>query len=447
MMIGARGEQIRRRRRRVAMGLAVGLVAVVVGLLPGTAFGSPSGALTFSSGPGTGPAPSSLGPYAMQAFSAPGSGTAVSAVAGPTGQVGVSPSMSVQSVGYANGTSSNLITNGIVSEETFTMPPGTGAFYFYATWECGGCTSEPATTPITATAQDGTSSGPVSIAPNAPTYYGFYAACGSSVQTVEVSITGEFLRVGAFGIAPSTCSTMGSTSAQVGCNYEFATLNDLCTATVSSGTSISPTGTVAFTASGGGVFTVGDTCVLAPIPSTPGVANCSVTYVPPATGSPTITASYGGDANNTSTSATTGALISQNAALLIANPSIAPQAIVPAPSGPSASLARVFGAIVRFTLKAPAVVRFTVQRPLPGRKGKKGVCQRPSKRIAHKARCTRLVTLPGSFTLTPHVGRNSFRFRGRIGGRTLRPGKYRLVGTPSIASVAQKPVVIGFSVK
>jgi hypothetical protein len=186
---------------------------------------------------------------------------------------------------------------------------------------------------------------------------------------------------------------------------------------------------------------------LSSIANTPGLANCSVTYVPPATGSPTITASYGGDAHNTPSSATTNALIPQNVASVLANAGIAPLAFFPAPNGPPFELARVFGAIVHFTLNAPAVVRFTVQRPLPGRKDRKGVCQRQSKRTAHGAHCTRLVTLPGSFTLKPHVGPNRFRFRGRIGGRTLSPGRYQLVGRPSIASVAEKPVVIGFTVK
>ncbi|MEA2272886.1 MAG: hypothetical protein QOI98_1594, partial [Solirubrobacteraceae bacterium] len=427
-------------------GLTAGFVAVVGGCLPGQAFGSPPGPITFSSGPGTGPAPPSLGQYVMQPFSSSGSGATVSSVAAPTGQVGVSPSMSDQPGPYTNGTSNFLVSNGLVTEETFTLPPGTGAFYVYAGWECncGGGGGPPPPVSITATAQDGTSSGPVSVALGAPSYFGFYAACGSSVQTVELSVTGQqwTLTDGAFGIAPATCS-----GTQVGCNYQFATLNDVCTATVSSGTSVSPTGTVAFTAAGGGVFTAGSTCALASVAASPGIANCSVTYVPPATGSPRVTASYGGDANNPASSATTNALIPQNVAVVIANATISPSAFIAALTGPPASSARALGAIVHFKLKAPAVVRFTVQRPELGRKATKGVCQRVSKRNARRAHCTRWVTLHGRFTRKPQVGTNKFRFRGRIGGRTLSPGRYHLLGTPSIAGVAQKRVVIPFRVK
>jgi len=42
------------------------------------------------------------------------------------------------------------------------------------------------------------------------------------------------------------------------------------------------------------------------------------------------------------------------------------------------------------------------------------------------------VTLPGSFSMKPHVGENSFRFLGRIGGRTLL---YFLVTTVVAATV------------
>jgi hypothetical protein len=459
-MLDTRTEQSRSRSRRMAMRLLVGVVVLIGGIVTGAAFGAGSGAITFSSGPGSGPAPSSLGPYSMQAFSSSGSGATVSAVTGPTGQVAVSPSMSDQAGAFANGTSNFLVSNGAVSQETLTMPPGTGAFYVYAGWECNCGGPPPSTVSITATAQDGTSSGPVPVALGAPAYFGFYAACGSSLQTVTLSVTGTpwTLTMGAFGIAPTSCSTTGTTgtgtakkgasSTKVSCNYAFAALNDTCTAIVGSGTTVTPTGNVAFTASSGaGAFTAGKTCTLAPIPNSPSVADCSVTYVPPATGAPTITAAYGGDVNDAPSSGSTGALINQQQAVLIASGTISPQTLVPAPNGPPVTLARVFGAIVRFTLRAPAVVRFTVQRPLPGRKNKAGVCQRPSNSTAHRVRCTLLVTLPGSFTLTPHVGVNSFRFRGRIGGRTLRPGHYQLVGTPSIAGVAQKPVVIPFGVR
>jgi hypothetical protein len=434
---------------RVALRLALGLFAVVAAAAPGTASAA---AITFSNGLGSGAAPSTLGPFTMQPFNPLGSGAVVSSVTGPTGAVGVSPAMYDTSGSYpTNGTSNYLVSTTSVSDETFTLPAGTGAFYVYIGWECNCGGGVPTPVSMTATAQDGTSSGPVTVNPGAPEYFGFYAACGGSVQTVKLSVTGQpwVLTAGAFGIASATCAvTSPKTGAQVSCNYEFATLDDICTALISSGTSVSPTGNVGFKSNAGGVFSgAGNSCALTPVSGNAGVAQCSVTYVPPATGSPTITASYGGDAHNTAASATTSALLSQSVASVIANGNISPPSFIPAPNGPSFTIARVFGAIVRFKLRAPAVVRFTVQRPRAGRKGSKGLCVAPSKGNAHRPRCTRYGTLRGSFSLTPRVGANSFRFYGRIGGRTLSPGHYRLVGSPSIAGVPQKPVVIPFSIK
>lgn len=43
-----------------------------------------------------------------------------------------------------------------------------------------------------------------------------------------------------------------------------------------------------------------------------------------------------------------------------------------------------------------------------------------------KKRCTRWVAVKGSFTVAGNAGANSFTFRGRIGGKKLKPGAYRL---------------------
>ncbi len=123
---------------------------------------------------------------------------------------------------YANGVSNYLVSNGAVNEVTFTLPPGTGALYVYSGWECncGGPGSSPPTAEsITATAQDGTSSGPVSVALGHPSYFGFYAASGTCLQTVELSFTGQpwTLIAGAFGIAPAPAGcTNGTTTTGTG---------------------------------------------------------------------------------------------------------------------------------------------------------------------------------------------------------------------------------------
>jgi PKD domain len=63
------------------------------------------------------------------------------------------------------------------------------------------------------------------------------------------------------------------------------------------------------------------------------------------------------------------------------------------------------GTTVRFTLALPAKVSFRVVR-MPG-----------SRRVK------------GSFTRKGVAGKNKFRFAGRIGGKKLKPGSYRLIGT------------------
>lgn len=66
------------------------------------------------------------------------------------------------------------------------------------------------------------------------------------------------------------------------------------------------------------------------------------------------------------------------------------------------------GAVVTFRMAAPGEVSFSV-----------------SKKIAHR-RAYR--PLKGSFSREGEVGENHFTFHARIGGRTLKPGRYKLTG-------------------
>jgi hypothetical protein len=92
-------------------------------------------------------------------------------------------------------------------------------------------------------------------------------------------------------------------------------------------------------------------------------------------------------------------------------------------SGPATSAAKV-GTKVRFSLSEKASVRFTVQRKSTGRRvGGKCAKQRPSNR--GKRSCTRWVTVSGAFKKSGKTGKNSFTFRGRIGGKALSAGRYR----------------------
>jgi uncharacterized delta-60 repeat protein len=108
-----------------------------------------------------------------------------------------------------------------------------------------------------------------------------------------------------------------------------------------------------------------------------------------------------------------------------------------AASGPSA-LARLaarhkIGARVSFSLTEAATVTFTVERKSAGRKvGKR--CVKPTKKNRTRKRCTRFVKVKGSFTRAGKAGKNSFKFTGRIGGKKLKPGSYRLVAVAKDAA-------------
>jgi Glycine rich protein len=96
-------------------------------------------------------------------------------------------------------------------------------------------------------------------------------------------------------------------------------------------------------------------------------------------------------------------------------------------AGEGGSIARKHpvGARVRYRLSEAASAKFTVQRAARGRKrGKK--CVPLTRRNRRARRCTRYRRLRGSFTHAGKAGLNSFRFTGRLRGKKLRPGRYRL---------------------
>jgi len=102
------------------------------------------------------------------------------------------------------------------------------------------------------------------------------------------------------------------------------------------------------------------------------------------------------------------------------------------PSGTSASSAkRKYGATVAFSLSEAASVRFTVTRSQPGRRTTSGRCVATTHANQHARRCSRNVSVPGSFTRSGHAARNSVHFSGRLNGKKLEPGSYQLLATPS----------------
>jgi hypothetical protein len=164
------------------------------------------GSIIFDGSPGTGAPPPTLGPYTMTPFAADGRalGVDVTDVPGPTGDLLFDRNMNHRRIGSGWATWSHGYTGDVYVEDgtsdqvVMMLPPDTGAFYFYA---------EPnafASYNVTATAQDGTTSGPISVQGNSGAqYFGFYSTGGAPLLSITVDVdpaAGGFA-VGEFGIA------------------------------------------------------------------------------------------------------------------------------------------------------------------------------------------------------------------------------------------------------
>jgi hypothetical protein len=135
------------------------------------------------------------------------------------------------------------------------------------------------------------------------------SAVGSGSHTILATYGGDPAHAGIQGTTSVTV-TMRSTSTSVSCSPSTAAVGQQtkCTATVTDTDTVpvgTPTGTVSFGSSGPGGFG-GNPCSLSE--ASPGVASCSVSYTPGASGtlrSDTITATYGADMTHTGSSETT----------------------------------------------------------------------------------------------------------------------------------------------
>jgi len=134
---------------------------------------------------------------------------------------------------------------------------------------------------------------------------------------------------------------------------------------------------------------------------------------------------------NNSASASTSVAAAVASAPVLSGLSLSPSKFRAAGSGPS--IATSVGTTVRYTLSAAAAVEFRVERAAKGRRVK-GRCVKPTRSNATRKPCTRYVTLRGSFTHEGQTGSNKFKFRGRLGGHTLKPGSYRLRAVATDAS-------------
>jgi uncharacterized delta-60 repeat protein len=128
---------------------------------------------------------------------------------------------------------------------------------------------------------------------------------------------------------------------------------------------------------------------------------------------------------------------------------IKPSSIVAAPNGPPVKPAKARpprGGVVTYIGSEPATTTtFTVQQPAPGRvQGRR--CAKPSPKNRHHKRCTRYLSV-GNFKHHDAVGLNRFRFTGRVHGRTLGRGRYRLRAIPRNSGGLGLPAYVAFRVK
>jgi hypothetical protein len=117
-------------------------------------------------------------------------------------------------------------------------------------------------------------------------------------------------------------------------------------------------------------------------------------------------------------------------------------------AGSGGSVARKrppIGTAVSYALSTDASVTFRAQRALQGRR-RGGRCKKAGRR-GRGRRCTRYVNVAGAFSVGGVAGVNSLRFTGRLRGRKLPRGKYRLVATPSISTKKGKPARARFRIR
>ncbi len=95
------------------------------------------------------------------------------------------------------------------------------------------------------------------------------------------------------------------------------------------------------------------------------------------------------------------------------------------------------GTTLSYRLSAAARVVFTIERARQGRRVK-GACRKPTRANRARRPCTRWVAV-GRFGVDGKAGANTIRFAGKVGGKPLPPGSYRIrARTPGSQPAAAK---------
>lgn len=162
--------------------------------------------IAFDGSPGTGAPPATLGPYTMTPFGPDPqpTGTTVTGVSDPAGTITFSQPLTHSTVGngwatWSHGYTGDVYHNSDGSAITITMPAGTKAFYLYAEPNAFNVFD------VQATAQDGTTSGPVQVQGNSGAkYFGFYGTGDAEIATITITTTDTSgLGIGEFAIFPA----------------------------------------------------------------------------------------------------------------------------------------------------------------------------------------------------------------------------------------------------
>ena len=98
------------------------------------------------------------------------------------------------------------------------------------------------------------------------------------------------------------------------------------------------------------------------------------------------------------------------------------------------------GAAISFAISQAGSVRFTVEASRPGRRVGR-TCRTPSRSNRSRPGCSRFVALVGGFSASVAAGSRVVRFTGRIAGRRLARGSYRLVARATDAGGRRSLVV------
>jgi hypothetical protein len=190
------------------------LAAMVAGILylGVSAMPAMADSVSVDTSPGTNPPPPTLGPFDMMPFEADDRAELddVTDVPAPGGGVlQFDHLLSHRKVGstwltWSHGYSGDVYADRRGTQVVMTLPENTKAFYFYV---------EPndfATYNVTATASDGTTSGPIPVEGfSGAKYFGFYTTDGSSLSTIQVDVDIGAIgyAVGEFGIAYGPTTT------------------------------------------------------------------------------------------------------------------------------------------------------------------------------------------------------------------------------------------------